>query len=1342
MPNTFNFNNITKGQQLIIFFNNNKTLIFKTENASQGTRFVVFGETLEGEKVLIPAFTGAELDTKYRNVNDSRSRLNNCTKWISKRWFGVTSRFLDVEEIYLLNSEGNLRKYDGAFDGKVCFEKSQFYVSEEATYNFNDIKLFFLKARVRNILLKNNRGKLPIDENVSLIQQALARIGEDSQLDTARLLTMKERVTLFIEAINQIPEAIDLFVYYQESEDKKILDINDVILQSELLHKLNIKTGLNFTKEELTKFKIKLEVIENNEDEDDNILKVQLNLAYKVDNNTWSANFSSSEFQIKAKRKNKVSLLFNLHCGKLSMISVKWMSIQEKEASFFSKLDFEIKKIDNVIEEFIKLSNEDKRTVNALLQTQQQWEKNIADWKNEKELSDTERLAGINKDKKELENVTKKIEEILFKNEEHKQKTLNSLLIDMKLVNNLQMLSYLQKSLFLKSKEYLIASDVFYQVHNSFTLLSMQNIERYVKSKNPDNISPPIGSIAEIDNLLNDNFSEFVEIYKLLPIEFQSRPVYIVSKLLNLLDNFKKIEMSKLLGQEIIIDEEHMAKVYLSLLNFSDYEGSFSQFVWLTNDLEIKLSKSVKNSKEFKVYKQELEDLRVKFWKSYDFTTLINELVNVYFPSEKQEILPKFSLEEHFLLEEQILQTNILKDNDSHNIAKLKLMKANNILKINQKLSEGFQKELSDAFQISEERAKINLGKWEVNDIIAVNSLVNIDGIKENELVYFKVLQKNRDNFTVIIQYLNSKKTWDYKIRDITINNCKSFNFTFSKENLNFPSQEEIIDSQTLINDYITWKDKTIPEYVLLLLQKLKKINDPILGFVKVNNQNSFNYWEWEINLQKIKEKLLEIIDKEIMNDKQLIEEGQLTHLERLRNNEDLRYVISNNILTFDFTENSKEKIKSLKENVNKTSVIFDISYHSNFLGNYKKQTSAINFKINRDSSIAKKRLAAIKEEVSKIRNSLVVVNSKIRTVTNDLHDLHNSILNLLQTKKQEWETLSNHTNLNVQFQNQRVIAKLKLDIEQLNEQLVNIKDKIFKLSAQKVQNSLFYNDYITFIRYYDRVTEDTPSDMKKYLYWDKNYQIIKNKLKIYSGYNNFDHYETVSLNKINNIKDIDIENCKKSLVELSKTKFKKLSWWQKIINKISWTWKKTKIAIKTVKENNTKNFGTLIANLNDNKTSIDEISVPYQRQSISELLPTSEPWDEWIIEKKPKLSRSNSTDSAISWLSSEFEENDYSIIDNDKILRELNSYSFPQYSDLESSTESSRQEFNHCLTRTASSDSGICSGQITPKPVSTNPFDDESDDEELAGNTINESNNLVNTVPLPSKSTSKLNFS
>lgn len=136
-----------------------------------------------------------------------------------------------------------------------------------------------------------------------------------------------------------------------------------------------------------------------------------------------------------------------------------------------------------------------------------------------------------------------------------------------------------------------------------------------------------------------------------------------------------------------------------------------------------------------------------------------------------------------------------------------------------------------------------------------------------------------------------------------------------------------------------------------------------------------------------------------------------------------------------------------------------------------------------RPLTTAQKRLAAIKEEVSKIRNSVVIVDSKIRTAVNDLNNLHNNIINLLQSKKEEWETLSNHINLNVQFQNKRVIEKLKLDIEQLNKQVINIKDKIFKLSDQKVENSWYYNDYITFIRYYDRVIKDKPSDMKKYLY-------------------------------------------------------------------------------------------------------------------------------------------------------------------------------------------------------------------------------------------------------------------
>ncbi|WP_338961830.1 hypothetical protein [Spiroplasma endosymbiont of Lasioglossum villosulum] len=723
--------------------------------------------------------------------------------------------------------------------------------------------------------------------------------------------------------------------------------------------------------------------------------------------------------------------------------------------------------------------------------------------------------------------------------------------------------------------------------------------------------------------------------------------------------------------------------------------------------------------------------------------------MNVYFPNEKQEIWLKFALEEHFLSENQILKNNVIKNYKDK--AEEKFTKISSVLKINQQLVQGFQEELSDTFKVSRQRIKQKLnqqrlatGNWKVDDIISINSIIDITGINEKQAVSFKVLTKNKDDFTVIIQYLNSKKQLEYKIRDITINNCGTFNFTLNKEEVTFPNWQEILKLQSLINDYIIWKDKELVEHVELLSNKLKKISNSVLSFVKVNNQNFFNNWEWEINLQKIKEKLLVTIEQEIEEYKQLIEKGQMQYEKNLKISQELKENLTNGNLNFVFSENSKENIKNLNQNKNNTNVTFDIFYYNKkyFIGSYKTETSTINFKILRDSLIAKNRLLEIKEKVAAIRKSVLIVDSKIRTAVNDLTKLHDSIIELLQIKKQEWETLTNHTIVNVQLQNQKILAQLKLDIEQLVKKISFIKNKISELSNQKIANSWFYNDYLTFIRYYEKANEVAPWSIEKYLCWDKNFNIIKNNLKIYTGYDDFDDYKTIFLSKLYNIKTIDIEHCQKSLVEISKTKFKKLSWWQKIINKLSWTWKKTKRNIKVIKENNIKNFGTLIANLNENKTSIDKISVSYQRQSIPELLPTSEPWDEWIIEKKPKLSRSNSTDSAISSLSYEFEENDYSIIDIDKILRELNSYSFPQYSDLESSTESSRQEFNHCLTRTASSDSGICSGQITPKPVSTNPFDDESDDEELAGNTINESNNLVNTVPLPSKSTPKLNFS
>lgn len=110
-------------------------------------------------------------------------------------------------------------------------------------------------------------------------------------------------------------------------------------------------------------------------------MTVKLNFAYKVDDNKWSRDFISDQFQIKPNFKNKVSLLFNLFSGNVSMLFMhKYITLvskedKEKVVSFFPQLDLEIKKIDTVIKEFISLSDEDKRTVHALLQTQQQWKK-------------------------------------------------------------------------------------------------------------------------------------------------------------------------------------------------------------------------------------------------------------------------------------------------------------------------------------------------------------------------------------------------------------------------------------------------------------------------------------------------------------------------------------------------------------------------------------------------------------------------------------------------------------------------------------------------------------------------------------------------------------------------------------------------------------------------------------------------------------------------------------------------------------------------------------------------------------------------------------------------------
>lgn len=281
-------------------------------------------------------------------------------------------------------------------------------------------------------------------------------------------------------------------------------------------------------------------------------------------------------------------------------------------------------------------------------------------------------------------------------------------------------------------------------------------------------------------------------------------------------------------------------------------------------------------------------------------------------------------------------------------------------------------------------------------------------------------------------------------------------------------------------------------------------------------------------------------------------------------------------------------------------------------------------------------------------------------------------------------------------------MAKLKSDIDQLSEQLVVIKEKIVELNHQKIENSLFYNDYLTFIRYYQQASEVTSSDIKKYLYWDKNYQSIKSKLAIHTGYDNFDEYKTKLLS---NIKSISIEDHKKSLLTISKTKFKELSWWQKIINKISWTWTKTKNAIAKIKTKNTTNFENLIKKININDSLISEINITLQEKNNWLILPISEPWDQWIIEKEFKyLSRQDSNDSGFSFKSEENNCANIAICEIDKILSQIN---------IETD-----QEFNQRISRTSSTDSGVCFEQSTSKLVSTNPFDNESDDEQFTSNT------------------------
>ncbi|WP_338961828.1 MULTISPECIES: hypothetical protein [unclassified Spiroplasma] len=217
------------------------------------------------------------------------------------------------------------------------------------------------------------------------------------------------------------------------------------------------------------------------------------------------------------------------------------------------------------------------------------------------------------------------MQKILHKNEKIKQERLNYLLTRIKLVNNVQMLSYLQKRLLTKSKEYLIISNVFNEVHN-LSLYNREAVKGYIIRSTKNNNLVATDFDYKIDNLFNENFPEFVEIHKNLPLELQHKPEAVIGSLLQFLEELKEIEKNKLLAKTSpIYTSKRMGESYFSLLSYANYEGIFSETINNIKDIKLKILNS-KNNEEIRKYQQQLEEISIKFWESQkDFTKLVNE---------------------------------------------------------------------------------------------------------------------------------------------------------------------------------------------------------------------------------------------------------------------------------------------------------------------------------------------------------------------------------------------------------------------------------------------------------------------------------------------------------------------------------------------------------------------------------------------------------------------------------------------------------------------------------------------------------------------------------------------
>ncbi|WP_308150181.1 hypothetical protein [Spiroplasma sp. AdecLV25b] len=352
MPN-LGYNDLSVNDTIVVEFKNKKRLPNKLE--SKNPRFLIFGELMTGEKILIPAFTFDELKENgwngvpNKDIRNSqhhfewKSHASNLTK---------TERLLNFQEIYLLDKDGVIKN---VFNDKEHFEEktlkitlhntSKNYESLAKHYDFNhDEKLKAIKEKTKETL--RNKSLIVKDTNNSL--KAAYKDWDDNNSTTkvTKPLTLEEKAEKFKKAIDKLHKtdnSINIFTYETNNQDNQ--DINFVICQKELLHELRKKTGIEFTIEELEEFKVKVEIIEPTEE----LKEVKIEIC-------------STKGNIK-----KTSEIIKASIKKQSNNKILNLSLMEIKLNFNKKTDLtikdEIEKIKKLKEDYLKLTNEESELI-------------------------------------------------------------------------------------------------------------------------------------------------------------------------------------------------------------------------------------------------------------------------------------------------------------------------------------------------------------------------------------------------------------------------------------------------------------------------------------------------------------------------------------------------------------------------------------------------------------------------------------------------------------------------------------------------------------------------------------------------------------------------------------------------------------------------------------------------------------------------------------------------------------------------------------------------------------------------------------------------------------------